>query len=320
MNNQSVIVIGAGIAGLTAAALLAHEGFKVVLLEAHNQTGGCAGTFRRGSYVFDVGATQVAGLEKGGIHERIFTHLQWPAPSATLLDPACVVHLGDSKKPICMWHDPEKWKTERREQFPGSESFWSLCSQLHQSNWSFASSDPILPVQNFDDLKHFLKATKSIKLLNVLFSRSSVADLLWFCSCSQNQRLIRFLDLQLKLYSQESIDQTAALYGATVLQMAQSPLGLWHLEGSMQSLSDHLCACFLRDGGQLLLGHKVVGLSTKPKERVWDLNVLNEKVSALNADLLYPIAFRHLNIKKIGRSIAYSLYMSSINQIFFIKR
>jgi phytoene dehydrogenase-like protein len=43
-----VLVVGAGIAGLTAAALLAKQGRSVVLLEAHHQSGGCAGTFRRG--------------------------------------------------------------------------------------------------------------------------------------------------------------------------------------------------------------------------------------------------------------------------------
>ncbi|MAF42249.1 MAG: C-3',4' desaturase CrtD, partial [Cyanobium sp. ARS6] len=47
---QDVIVIGGGIAGLTAAALLAHEDLNVTLLEAHHQLGGCAGTFRRGAY------------------------------------------------------------------------------------------------------------------------------------------------------------------------------------------------------------------------------------------------------------------------------
>ena len=70
-----MIVIGGGIAGLTAACLLAHEGVPVTLLEAHHQTGGCAGTFRRGPWTFDVGATQVAGLEPGGSHARLFRHL-----------------------------------------------------------------------------------------------------------------------------------------------------------------------------------------------------------------------------------------------------
>jgi flavin-dependent dehydrogenase len=43
---SDVIVIGAGISGLTAAALLAKSGLKVKLLEQHYQPGGSCGDFR----------------------------------------------------------------------------------------------------------------------------------------------------------------------------------------------------------------------------------------------------------------------------------
>ena len=75
MSEESIIVVGGGIAGLTGAALLAKEGYKVTLVEAHTKLGGCAGTFKRVPYTNDVGATQVAGLEKGGIHYRLFHFL-----------------------------------------------------------------------------------------------------------------------------------------------------------------------------------------------------------------------------------------------------
>ena len=251
LTEKSVIVVGGGVAGLTAAALLAYEGNEVILLEAHAQTGGCAGTFTRGPYVFDVGATQVAGFEKGGIHDRIFRHLHCSKPEAEVLDPACIVHLGEGQEPIHLSHDSLKWEEERKKHFPGSELFWMLCNQLHRSNWSFAGSDPILPIQNLWDFKQFLNSSRSMNFLTGAFTRSSIADLLWLCSCNHDQHLRKFLDCQLKLYSQEPSNKTAALYGATVLQMAQAPLGLWHLKGSMQKLSDQLLSCFLRDGGKL---------------------------------------------------------------------
>ena len=48
------IVVGAGLAGLTAAARLAKEGKSTLLLERHNMTGGYATSFVRGRYEFEV--------------------------------------------------------------------------------------------------------------------------------------------------------------------------------------------------------------------------------------------------------------------------
>ena len=149
--DADVVVVGAGIAGLTAAALLAHAGLEVILLEAHQQSGGCAGTFRRGPYVFDVGATQVAGLEPGGIHQRLFRHLGEAPPEAEPLDPGCVVDLADGQAPVRIWRDPERWRQERQHQFPGSEPFWQACALVHRSSWAFAGRQPVLPARSLRD-------------------------------------------------------------------------------------------------------------------------------------------------------------------------
>ena len=259
-----VVVVGAGVAGLTAAALLAKQGLQVQLLEAHSQTGGCAGTFRRGPYTFDVGATQVAGLEPTGIHTRLFRHLGVAAPEATALDPGCVVDLGDGSSPIALWRDPERWQAERRRQFPGSERFWQWCAAIHQANWAFAAKDPVLPPRSLWDLGQLVGALGPSNLLSGLLTGATVATLLQLSGCGHDQRLRRFLDLQLKLYSQEPADRTAALYGATVLTMAQAPLGLFHLQGSMQRLGDALEAALAQAGGSLHLRHRVDHIEASP--------------------------------------------------------
>lgn len=55
-SSYDVIVIGGGLAGLTAANKLARSGRKVLLLESHNKLGGFATWFRRasGDHIFDI--------------------------------------------------------------------------------------------------------------------------------------------------------------------------------------------------------------------------------------------------------------------------
>ena len=93
-----ITVIGAGIGGLTAAALLARRGYQVTVYDQALVPGGCASTFSRRGFTFDVGATQVAGLEVGGIHQRIFAELGIDLPDSVPCDPACAVFLpGETK-------------------------------------------------------------------------------------------------------------------------------------------------------------------------------------------------------------------------------
>lgn len=62
MAKYEVIVIGAGNAGLTAAATLAKAGVPTLLLERHSVPGGCATSFCRGRFEFEVALHQLSGL------------------------------------------------------------------------------------------------------------------------------------------------------------------------------------------------------------------------------------------------------------------
>ncbi|MCL4129853.1 UNVERIFIED_CONTAM: hypothetical protein GTU68_035171 [Idotea baltica] len=58
----TVLVIGAGIAGLAAAQQLMSFGFEVIVLESRDRVGGRIATFRKGPYIADLGAMVVTGL------------------------------------------------------------------------------------------------------------------------------------------------------------------------------------------------------------------------------------------------------------------
>ncbi|NJO40071.1 MAG: C-3',4' desaturase CrtD [Cyanobacteria bacterium CRU_2_1] len=271
-----VIVIGAGIGGLTSAALLARRGYSVLVLDQAIVPGGCASTFKRKGFTFDVGATQVAGLEPGGIHHRIFLELEIELPAATPCDPACAVYLPGETDPITVWRDPQRWQAERQQQFPGSESFWQLMADLFRYSWAFQLRDPVLPPRNIWDLWQLMQAVRPDTLLTLPHTFSTVGQMLRGFGLADDRRLKTFLDLQLKLYSQVDADETALLYAATALGISQEPHGLYHLQGSMQSLSDRLVDSLERDGGILLMRHTVQRIHTQDNRAI-AVEIRNQK-------------------------------------------
>lgn len=62
MQPYDAVVIGAGNAGLTAAAALARGGARVLVLERHTIPGGCATSFCRGRFEFEVALHQLSGI------------------------------------------------------------------------------------------------------------------------------------------------------------------------------------------------------------------------------------------------------------------
>ena len=70
-SEYDVIVIGAGMGGLSVATYLAQEGYSVLVLERHYRAGGYAHSFRRKKYIFDSAVRIVAGAKDGGLLEEL---------------------------------------------------------------------------------------------------------------------------------------------------------------------------------------------------------------------------------------------------------
>src|SRR3954453_1121468 len=157
MTNYDIIVIGAGIGGLTTAALLAGAGYSVLLLGGHIEPGGCASSFERKRpdgtrYVFDVGATLFAGFGPGGAHHWVGQQLEisWPGRGR---GPALEAWLPDRR--LTPWGDA-RWGDERRIAFPAqaweAERFWSAQERIADVAWRFAARQAPLPPETFEDL------------------------------------------------------------------------------------------------------------------------------------------------------------------------
>ena len=69
------IVVGSGIGGLTVAAILSKMGKKILVLEQHDQAGGCCHTYLEKGYEFDVGIHYIGEMEEGSISRVLVNQL-----------------------------------------------------------------------------------------------------------------------------------------------------------------------------------------------------------------------------------------------------
>ncbi len=93
MKRFDVIVIGSGMGGMSTAARLAHNGYRVLVLESLSCIGGRCSTRNRGGFKLTTG---VVGIERNGVVERFFKSLDLPfdirsaGPLACLIDGTAV--------------------------------------------------------------------------------------------------------------------------------------------------------------------------------------------------------------------------------------
>jgi C-3',4' desaturase CrtD len=251
--HYDVIVIGAGVGGLTAAALLARDGYRVLVLEGHIEPGGCASSFERkrpngDRYVFDVGATLFAGFTPGGAHHWVARKLglTWPVRR---LEPAMEVWLPD--RHVTRWGDA-RWLAERQDAFPTqawqAERFWREQERIADIAWRFAARHPPLPPEDLADLAKMATAARpEVALLLPQLWRTAGQALA--ARGLTDRRLRAFVDAQLLISAQTVADRCAWLYGAVALDFAR--IGAHYAEGGAWSLARTLAAALRRDGGEL---------------------------------------------------------------------
>ena len=77
-----MVVIGAGVSGLTSAAILAKSGLSVVVLEKDRRIGGYLAGYRRKKFRFDTAIHWLNMFGANGMASKIFNFLgnDWPHP------------------------------------------------------------------------------------------------------------------------------------------------------------------------------------------------------------------------------------------------
>jgi C-3',4' desaturase CrtD len=250
-----IVIIGAGVGGLTTAGLLAKAGYQVTVIEANTYPGGSAGTFSHKGYRFDAGATVAGGFQPNGPHalSGALLDIDWNVHQH---DPAWVVHLPNRTIKLCADN------ADVEQNFPGTEAFWQEQHRIAQLAWKMSAQGLPFPPTDIHELLQLAK----VGLLNfpqdlqmIPFAFSSVYQWLSRKGLGQNREFVRFLDAQLLISAQTTTPHVNALYGATALDLSQQ--GVFHVEGGIGGLSEQLADKLTELGGEILYRHAVSRIS-----------------------------------------------------------
>lgn len=250
-----VLVIGAGVGGLTAAALLLKQGWQVTVLEAGTYPGGCAGTFFHKGYRFEAGATLAGGFDPDGPHARVaeILGLEWPVEP--IRDAAWVTHLPD--KSVHQWVDPARWREEYLTNFPYSARFWRKQEELARIAWDISTRDFPWPPTNLREAARLPLALRPQTLLAAPYVFHKIRHLL---PPETRPDFKAFVDGNLLISAQAVSEQADALYGSSVLDLPRR--GVMQVRGGMGAIAETLVRWIQANGGEVKYRQRVTRLET----------------------------------------------------------
>jgi len=212
-----MVVIGAGLGGLVAAARLSMAGKRVLLLEKHNIPGGCATVFQRGKNRFEVGLHALNGF----------------LPKDPRLDMWQSLGLNSAIKLIPL---PMQYRVCWRDIDLRIPHGMENCIEVLSCQF---------PQEHKNILRYFLNL-KSL-ILPMLDSEANFKDLIQFSRISAGEFLDQhFLDKQLKLILLANLGYfhhdpyTLSLLWFAFGQISYMEGGSYYIHGGSQALSDFL--------------------------------------------------------------------------------
>jgi phytoene dehydrogenase-like protein len=256
-NRYDVIVVGAGIGGLTAGALLAKRGLRVLVIEQHYIPGGCCTCIRRRDITFDVGAAVFMGCGEIGFtpHHFVMNELE---EELDLIRHAAMYRIHAFGSKISFWRDLDRFLEELIAVFPSQErGIRSLYREMKEFYLKVLCKNdmPMSPTETprKEQVKMLLR--DPVGMVRVMRQLSiSTYDLLR--KHISDPKLIAFYDYLMSFFTCCTVKEVPAIIGTSMFIDAHLG-GACYAQGSPQMLPNKLEKSIERNGGQMLYRNMV---------------------------------------------------------------
>ncbi len=302
-NNKryGAIIIGAGMGGLTAGALLARRGWRVLLLEKEKQAGGYVVSFKRREYTLDATGAFIGGCQEGGEFYQILREIN--AHEAIEFIP--VQHIRNIYPGF-----------EVRLETGGFSSYADGLLNLFPEEEKGLKDYLSLVKRIGDEVKSYSRITPARKILFPFFFR----NLLRFHRTTHQtvlDRLFRGREIKMALHTLPVTDppsRLSFLFVATLISKALME-GVFYPKGGMGRVSEAVANSCLRSGGEIALrteadqilikDGRVEGVLTKDG-KIFQSDLIISNINPNHLAKLLPHEFRKPVLRKTRR-FEYSL-------------
>lgn len=235
---KKVVIVGAGIAGLSAAACLARAGLEVTVLEKNDKPGGRINFFEAEGFRFDMGPSWYWMPEVFEDFYAKFGYTTSDFYKLTRLDPSYKIYYKDDYIDVPASYDDLRQIFEHKD--PGSaarlDAFMKEAEYKYKVGMEEFVWKPGRSVLEFVDMK----VLRSLFRLQMLSSMSTAVSKV--TTHDQLRQLLEFPVLFLGATPQD----TPALY--SLMNHADIKLGTWYPEGGMYEIAKAFYSIAVEEG------------------------------------------------------------------------
>ena len=254
MTKRSVLVIGSGFAGLSAATTLADEGFQVKIFEKNTDIGGRARKFTASGFTFDMGPSwywmpDVFEDYFGRFNKKVSDYYELER-----LDPSYQVVYGkDDTLEIPANMDELKSLFDSIEPGAGEQ----LQKFLDQAAYKYQVGINNLVYKPGRSLMEFASPKLLFDVIRMDVFQSMAKHVRKFF---KNEKLVQLMEFPV-LFLGALPENTPALY--SLMNYADMALGTWYPKGGMHKIIEGMTQLAIEKGVEILTDHEVTRFITE---------------------------------------------------------